>query len=420
MRIVLLFCLFLAGCSPLAKTRDAYVAAYQTNDLECAETILDEAIVKAPAADTVLLHADRGCLRFTEGDAQGAIEDFRCALEALDYYRDVTVFDTASQILSQDDRAPFTGDDFEQLLIRLYFAMALLQEGDTSNAQALLRQAEEWSQERQELYRRSPVTESLRVYENPLAKYLFAALLETRGDASNSRILYEQTEALTQGVFQPPAAHGGLATVIVINHNGNAPFKYTEFTDASKASLLALECFLGATRNQFCLSSIYGLPTPALAYYEGSAPIPTRLKVNGVETPLLPIFDVDSAREIELQGKMPIILARGAARFILRRSAVAAAERQDPTFGMLCDMGMLIANAKTSADTRALSFLPRQYELARLDVEPGRVTIDIEVASPFGQGCSTRTLNLKPKELAIVHIFNIHPGKTRVLFQEKP
>lgn len=421
--------LLLAGCSPLSKTRESYIAAYQANDFDCAEALLDKTIQKEIPEDkidrsvnSVLLFADRGCLKFAEGDAKGAIQDFQCALDALDYYRDITIMDTACQILTQDDSAPFTGDDFEQLLVRIYFAMTLMQDGDYSNAYALLRQAEEWSQERMELYRKSPVTESLKVYENPLGKYLFAALLEKKGDLSNSRILYEQTSTLTNGVINPPETNENFATVLVVNHNGNAPFKYTEFTDASQISLLALEAFLGATNNQFCLSSIYGLPTPALAYYFNSDPIPTRLKVNNCPIPLLPIFDVDCARESELKERMPIIIARGAARCILRRTIVASAGRQDPMLGMACDIGMLVANVNTQADTRELSFLPRQFELARVDVEPGCTKIEIEVASPFGPGKTIRTLRLKARDLAIVHIFNIHPGVTRVLipphFQE--
>lgn len=420
---------FLFSCTPLTKTRESYIAAYQANDFASAEALLDKTIEKEIPEDkidrssnSVLLFADRGCLKFAAGDAKGAIEDFKRALDALDYYRDITIIDTACQILTQDDTAPFVGDDFEQLLIRIYFAMSLMQEGDYSNAYALLRQAEEWSQERTELYRKSPVTASLRVYENPLGKYLFAALLEKKGDLSNSQILYEQTCRLTNGVIQPPERNDNLATILVINHNGNAPFKYTEFSDASKCSLLALELFLGATNNSFCLSSLYGLPTPALAYYFNSDPLPTRLKINRADIPLLPIFDVDCARESELNEKMPIIVARGAARFILRRSAVAALERQDPLLGMVCDFGMLVANANTEADTRELSFLPRQFEIARTDVEPGSTRIEVEVASPFGPGKTVHDLTLKPKDLAVIHIFNIHPGITRVLipphFQE--
>ena len=421
--------ILLVSCSPLTKTRESYIAAYQSNDFDCAESLLDKTIQKEipeekinRSANSVLLFADRGCLKFTEGDTNGAIQDFQNAIDALDYYRDITIIDTACQILTQDDSAPFTGDDFEQLLIRIYFAMTLMQDGDYSNAYALLRQAEEWSQERMELYRKSPVTASLKVYDNPLGKYLFAALLEKKGDLSNSRILYEQTTAMTNGVIQPPDTNENLATVLIINHNGNAPFKYTEFTDASQISLLALEFFLGATNNQFCMSSIYGLPTPALAYYFNSDPMPTRLKVNSCQIPLLPIFDVDCARESELKEKMPIVVARGAARFILRRMLVASAGRQDPMLGMACDIGMLVANVNTQADTRELSFLPRQFELARVDVEPGCTQVEIEVSSPFGPGRTTHKLNLKSRDLAVIHIFNIHPGVTRILipphFQE--
>jgi hypothetical protein len=420
------FALLLVSCTSLTQQRETYIAYYQAGEIETSECLLDQTIEKevpednyTKSYDSVLLISDRAILNFQRGKTKEALEDFNLALDALDYYRNTTLIDTVAQILSEDINCPFTGDDYEQLLIRLYFAFTLIHEGDYSNAYAILRQAEEWSQDRQALYQHSPVTASLKVYENPLAKYVFATLLEKRGDLSNAEILYRQAECLSQGEFPVPEMDPSKATFLFVNHNGNAPFRYTEFTDASQVSLLALEFFLNASHDTFAISSIYGLPTPALAYYPESYPIRTCVRLNQNILPLKPIFSVDFAAQRELQEKMPIVVARGAARFILRRSMVAYAGRQDPALGLACDVGMLIANARTEADTRSLSFLPRQYELARVNLDSGCYFIEIEVWTPFGPGIYKTKLNIPKNELVVIHQFNIHPGISRVLIPSR-
>lgn len=410
--------LILSSCSPIAETRDTYVAFYQGGSLDQSEACLDQVIQKkipddkyTRCGDSVMLLLDRAMIRFIEGDTKGSIHDFNLCLDALDYYGQTHLMDTVGQVLLEDSVAPFTGDDYEQLLARLYFAMVLLHEGDTSNAFALLRQAEEWSQEKTSEYAASPATASLKVTENPLGKYLFAALLEKKGDLSNSRILYQEAENLSQGEFPVPDLKPKKPTLLLITHNGNSPYKFTQYTDASKVSLIALEIFLCGNGKDFALSSLTGLPTPALAYYPSSEAIFIPYKINNSPLISKPIFAVDHAACLELQGKMPIIVARSAARYILRRAAVMEAQRRDPNMGVLCDIGMLIVNARTEADTRSWSLLPRQIELARADLEPGSYELQI--------GQAVFPIQLKGSDLAIVHVFNIHPGVTKVLIPER-
>lgn len=410
--------LLLTSCHPITEIRDTYVSTYQGGDLPSSESKLTSTIEKklpqdnyTKSGDSVMLLLDRALLRFIEGDTDGSIHDFNVALEALDYYGQDHLMDAVGQVLLEDSIAPYTGDDYEQLLARIYFAAVLIHKGDYSNAYALLRQAEEWSQEKTREYASNHATEHLKVTENPLGKYLFAALLEKKGDLSNAKILYQEVETLTCKEFLAPDLKPKKPAVLIITHNGNAPYKYTEYTDGSKVSLLALELFLCGAGKDFALSSLTGLPTPALAYYPFSDPVFIPYKMNN--TPLLskPLFSVDLAASIELEGKMPIIAARAAARYILRRACVMEAQRKDPNVGVFVDLGMLIVNARTEADTRSWSFLPRQIELSRIDLESGRHTLQI--------GCDLFPLHLKASDLCVIHVFNIHPGITKVLIPDR-
>ena len=99
---------------------------------------------------------------------------------------------TRTDSVLQDEQGAYQAEDFEQVLARVYFALALLHQGDESNAYAVLRQAEEYQQYRREVYTKIPFTRHYHLADNGLSKYLFATLLKKRGDPSNAQVLYSQ------------------------------------------------------------------------------------------------------------------------------------------------------------------------------------------------------------------------------------
>ncbi len=108
----------------------------------------------------------------------------------------------------------YAGEDFEQVLARVYFALALIQAGDYGNAYAILRQAEELQQGLRERYDRCCATSDFHLPDLTFAKYLFALLLEKQGDKSNACLLYQQSGALpTPG----DCSDRKQATVLVLN-----------------------------------------------------------------------------------------------------------------------------------------------------------------------------------------------------------
>ena len=156
--------------------------------------------------------------------------------------------------------------------------MALLQDNDESNAYALLRQAEEVQQQKEEMYRQDRLTQDYD-WSISCAKYLLAALLEHRGDQSNAEILYGQTEqlignSLSTLQLKKQNANHDYATVIIIAHNGNAPYKISGTSSASLASALALEMMLGSSQIPPAYSSMTGIPVPVLMQQLASQRVP--------------------------------------------------------------------------------------------------------------------------------------------------
>lgn len=413
------------SCSSALKQKDSYLASYYVGDLPIAEEKVSYTISKEipennyrKSGDSVWLLLDRANIRFSKGDTKGAAEDFRLAIEAMDYYNQSLASEMLEKLLFQDELGAYAGEDFEQILARIYFALALLDIGDTSNAFAMLRSAEELQQKKRNEYASCPLTNTYQIIDNALGKYLFAVLLEKQGDLSNASILYQQTRDLVSDDSFPNSSAGNEnATVLVICHNGNAPHKISTLTDATVASTLALEGLLNTTCvDQFAISSLGGIPTPALAYSLDAYPLNVFVSVDGKRKPLEFLYSVAETAEEQLKQKMPLIVARGVARYLIRRSAVNYAHEKNESLGAVVDMAMLIANANTKVDTRSWSTLPEEIDLTRFDLGPGEHDLEIQIDSHSGYlRVYHYKIQLKPRQLCVIHVFTIDPKVTSII-----
>ncbi len=70
------------------------------------------------------------------------------------------------------------------------------------------------------------------------------------------------------------------------------------------------------------------------------------------------------------QSEGPVIAASGVARLMLRRGLVAACSKHDRDLGLVMDIGMLVANMLTTADTRSWGTLPLSIDGARMMLKP--------------------------------------------------
>jgi uncharacterized protein len=420
--IFLLPILFLTSCSTATRCRNEYTSAYRQGNFSQSEIRLTQQISKEmpteqfqESPEAVWLLLDRATTRFAMGNMEGAISDYKQAIEAIDYYCQELSSESLGKLLMQDELGAYIAEDFEQVLARLYFALALLHEGDEGNAYALLRQAEMLQQEKREQYASSELTCNYQLVDNAACKYLLALLLERRNDLSNASLLYRQAKSLSCQTLEAQENRG--ATVLLICHNGNVPEKISVITNASVASLVALEIFLDGTEiAPPAACELGGIPVPALRDPLFSQPIPTFASLDGQQQLLAPWYDVSRVAKQQLDQKMPVIAARSLARYLIRRAAVGYAKEQDPDLGAVIDLGMLMANLTTKADTRSWTTLPAAIDLGRYEVPQGDHRLIIQTSA--GQSF-TSTLALNSGDLCVINIFNIQPGVTQIQIPQR-
>lgn len=400
---LIFFSFLISACSSPAKWQDAFLSNYQNGRITTAicelEKIKKEEIPYnnfLNSKDSVWFYLNLATMQFAKGDVRSASLNYKYALEALNYFNQASSLDNAKELLIDDNQGAYSGPIWEQTLTRLYFALTLFKMKDYGNARAILKNAEEYSNEYN--------------YSNPLCKYLFALFLEKEGDESNAEILYRQAESCLGKPLERSSKD--LATVLIICHNGNAPFKFSKHVPASTTSLLMLENFLAQYKKPIALSCLPGINVPALAKNINSFAIKTEASIDGFSKSLIPFFSIDLALSKTLHDELPLIEARSLARYLIRRSCIYAAQRQNADFGAILDLGCLVLNAMTEADTRSWCTLPSQIDLARFDLDEGKHTFDLKIGS---KQLSTKEIDVKRGQMYVINIFNIHPFVTQVI-----
>ena len=397
----------------MGRTHDALISSVQSGNFVKAEESVDKAIQKEmpsgkyiSSKEAVWLYLDRAMLHFWTGKTAAAIKDYAIALDAIDYYRQATVQEQLAKMLLEDSKSAYVGTLYEHQLARLYFALALFQQGDSANARALLLQAENQAQLHKEEGKDHPGS------TNFVAKYLLANILEKEGDLSNAEILYREV-ATSRGEDpkQVSVSPSKKATVIILAHTGLAPYKESTIAPVSVVSLALLEQILSLYDIPPAISSLAGIPIPALVESKQVCSS-TTIKFAGQTQPLKTWLNIDLFAEKTLEMELPKIAAHSAARLLIRRAALGAIQKENPTAGIFADLALLGANLFTEADTRSWSTLPSRIDLARIDLDPGSHKLTFESRSNEGDlQIKECEIYLDQNTLCIINLFTIHPNQ---------
>ncbi len=119
-RFWLVFFCGLMSCGPAHFQRQESLCAYRSGYFDEAKDRLTCAIRKdmphgnycrSPNATWLLL--DRATVRFASNDITGAIEDYRTAVEALDFVNQSSFLEQMAQTLTTDEAGAYAGEDYE-------------------------------------------------------------------------------------------------------------------------------------------------------------------------------------------------------------------------------------------------------------------------------------------------------------------
>jgi hypothetical protein len=110
----------------------------------------------------------------------------------------------------------------------------------------------------------------------------------------------------------------------------------------------------------------------------------------GPEVSAARVEDLDFQAQRAYAEKEGTVMIRAIARSLAKYLATRTAENQDEGLGALVN---LLGVVTESADTRSWTTLPRTIQLARLDLEPGKYRLDVNVVDLHGQLLAHRSFD---------------------------
>lgn len=382
----LLASLTLAGCATHADRLAEVRGAYYSGDLAAAEVSIATGL-KANKSDTDVLLLEQAMVQLSSGRPHDAEQTLRQVRDRFDELQGPQVAQSAASYLTDDSRRAYSGEDYEQVLIRGFLALSnLMHDGGDAEAYSL-----QLIDKQEQIIATGQVKEG----ENPkqnyqrvaLAPYLRGVLREAThvnyDDAERSFVTVVNWQPGFQaGKFDlERAARGthsapGNGVLYVFALTGRGPQKVEAVEVPSSAALLIAGEIVSAFGDQTVPPNVAPVKVPKVvgqtcAIREVGVSIDGRL-AGTTET----ITDVTDLAVKQYEAIYPQVVARAVARRIVKKGIVYGGKEmtgieKGSLSGLALDLAGIAWEATESADTRCWGLLPDKIQVLRVELPAG-------------------------------------------------
>lgn len=394
--------LLLPACASYTSATRAGLEAFEHRDFAAAETTYTKGAAE-DGKDQLVYLFDRGTVLNMAGRYQESVKDFMLA-DQLAEIKDYTAIGTeVATILTNDRITQYKGEEFEHVLISVYLALNFAAMGQDDNAIVACRRVNR----KLELLR----DEGHRNYNlNAFAQYLAGMLFERQRNWNFAYVDYKKTLELTPG-FSP------LRTDLI-----RGALKVDSSSDLHKWKKT-----LGVTDEEVrqANSELRTMGSVALLYQNGFAPekIPSpqwheipefrrrynrhraaHLYLDGKEVARSELlFDVEAAAFENMREKYAGYIAKRLAGVVAREVIGNKIDEKQPGLGTLFKLAMFAAS---QADLRSWLTLPKEFQVARVTVKPGKYRASLRLENVNGEQEAEKDLGevvvKRPGDLAIL------------------
>ncbi|MEX2444441.1 MAG: hypothetical protein WD492_12600, partial [Alkalispirochaeta sp.] len=408
--------------------------------------------------DQVLYYLDSGMLNFYNRDYQRSIQQFHEAERLIEEYFTRSISQTAATFLLNDNAQDYSGEDFEDIYLNVFKAVAFLQQDDFESAFVEVRRINTKLNLLEDKYQGLAAQYSdtddsslefeageSRFYNSALARYLSMIMYRADGNYDGARIDWEEMqEAFVQqsNLYDFPLP----LDETVIERTAGARLSVLAFTGeapAKRAETLYVVTFDNRVEIIYAGEGDQGRLIPegyAGFYYPGveggyrfKFQLP-RMVLRGSEvTRIRVVVDGDPVGELDMlesmeqialdtfQVREPLIFLKTVTRTIVKGIAAQKGKEQMQAAG--ADSGSLLGmaagligsvatdvavDASEQADLRVSRYFPARAHVGEWDVDPGNRTVEIEYYG--GNGLirveTVGPVNVRPGELNFVTSFH--------------
>jgi uncharacterized protein len=388
--LALLLPLILSGCSSHTKRLQAPRHDFFSNDLPAAHASL--AKLSKKRQDHTVAELDLAIVDLFQGDPQTAESRLRKVRDQWEEYEQKSLTEEAQSLLTDDSYKQYRGESYEKLLIGVFLTLSsLMQDGvdaESYTLQTISKQqqiVEQLNSQRDE-----PLPDTFAI--PPIVPYLRGILREaTFHDNDDALRMYQLAAALlpdhpqlaldiarAQNDNHSRPGHG---VVYVIALVGRGPHKVETTAPVTQAVLLQADQIVSLLGQYSVPPTFAPIKIPAMA--PGSKQFDLiGLEVGGQPmTTTLPITDLEHIAQQTHDAHLPKIMAKTVARRIVKKGTIYAAKstmNANNLSSIALDVAGVAWEATESADTRCWGLLPREIQLARLELPIGNHQLALE------------------------------------------
>ena len=370
----------LPGCATYSAGFAKVESATANRDLDGAVKSLDE--LKLTGNDEVLHFLNKGTLLRMQGRYSDSNKYFDQAKVLMEKLKAISVVEQAASVGVNDTMKAYEGLPNEQLMVYAFEALNYLQSGNAGDAAVEARQFD--------------VKQGLIAEKNKGAKYLSGAFVrylnsmvyESVGERDSARIEREKATAgyKAQGMAVPASLNApasGNGEVVFILHNGLGPsLDENNIRVANPAPGQNGPAMFSLAMPKYVKRAV---PVARVVLSSGSRSVNSEL-----------VEDVNDIGEKSFNDRLPLIMARGVARMVVKNVASQQAKKQmeGNAYSSLLNFAADVAtNASERADTRTWSLIPGNILMARLPLSEGPQDVTATYYGAGGNIIGTREFN---------------------------
>ena len=449
MRMLLLTAVlcFLTGCASFGERTTKIRSEFINGNIEKTDAEIDKALKTKKRSDADLHKLNRAIVALSSGkpkEAETILREVRDRFDQLEREREKRIAEKAVSMLLDDNTVSYSGEDYENVLIRVFLALSnLMYDGTDAPAYAL-----QIGYKQNEIIQKgvmkdpknsdktvNPKAEAYR--QVAIGQYLIGLMQEAT--YRNHDDVIKAYEAVN--VWAPEFSQGrqdlerarhsvhaqpGNGVIYVFALVGAGPYKVQKNCEVLHDAQIWTTFLIAMMSKRPVLPDFSPVMIPYIVRPRETVSA-ISVSVSGkwqgqTET----LTDIGRMAEEQFEAIKPQIIARAVVRRTLKKGILYGSKEAldaNPWVGLAMDAGAMVLQSLETADTRSWNLLPAEIQVARLEVPAGEHRLTLQPMSRVFSvarrgyilsGASVRTGNEHSRTIVV------EPGRNTYLLANFP
>lgn len=396
-------CILLSGCatyqSKIYSTRNLVESGQISEATQKLKTLADQ-----ESDDQLVYVLDYATLLQYSGDLKESNQYFLKGLKLIEQFDYQSISKVTGSLLFSEEMVQYKGDTFEKIFVNAYLALNFLELNDLDSALVETRRINQ----KYQVYRQE---EKKNFEMNSFASYLAAMIWEADGKYDDAYLAFKEAFAIDSSIGRIKE------DLIRTAKKAQRPEEYKKWKaqfpnvkedpnwyDRSMADVVVIFQNGWGARKDFNPSSPR-FPILRPVYSEARN---ARVSINSPDTGITQYFSqtefaysVDEASTRTLLEDQSSLVARRIGGVVAKEIAAEQIRQKNELLGAIAKVAMY---ASDRADLRQWSYLPKEFQMVRIRIKPGKYKLHLTTQNSYSQSSGNKVLDKD---------FEIKAGKTR-------